>query len=160
MEKLHAFALRHIIVNVDTLIDLLSQLDDAESDRIVEALCGINNPAEIEAQLPKIGNLHNNKDLSICIFESYNYVQDKVKYRYISRDYRRFKTEEAAKKFQDTGDYSYGTSECNQTPTETHPFIAYRDRMCVSSCDSSRWIRDIREHEKLENQSFLDVEIG
>lgn len=160
MEKLHEFALRHVTINVDVLINLLSQLDSDESDRIVEALCDINDPSEIVERLPRRGNFHNNKDYSICVFESYNYVQDKVRYRYITRNYRRFKTEEDANKYQETGDYSYGRSECNSEPSETHPFLAYRDVINVSSCDSDRWISTIKEHEKLDEQKFLDVEIG
>ena len=157
MEKLHEFALRHTVVDIDVLIDLLSQLEEGECDRIVEALCGIANPSEVEMSLPEKGNFYNDNNMSICTRIGYNYVKGEVSFRYTRRDYRRFKTEDDAKKFQETGDYSYGRSECYSTPSEGFPHIAYRDSLKQSKCSVGQWIDEIRRHEKMENQAILSI---
>ena len=148
MQKIYEFALSKVQVNPDQLCDLLDQLDGEQGERIISVLIGIINPKDVENTLPKSGNYLNEENGSVCTLESYNYVKDEVRYSYVRREYRRFKTEEAATEYKTSGNYPWNQSQSGQTPTEEFPFVVFRDCNCHSSCSANDWVNRIDRNSK------------
>lgn len=156
-QKLLTFALKHTVIageTVDKLNDLLSQLPEDQYARIVMALADLEDPAEVAKSIPRVSNVKRDPTTSLCYFEEFNYVQGDVRYVYVNRDIRAFRTQEDADKYKETGDYDY--RNISNKVDEEHPFEAYRDRVCRGGCTLGAW----KEYTKYMNHPYLDVNIN
>lgn len=115
MRKIFEFALEHATVTTDDIIRAVEMLDDeAKSERLIEAMLGLDTKREDLAD-------HVIDDNKVeCTLVKYNFLRDEVMYNRVDSDTRYFDTQENADKYANSGDYKYNTqSWCKD---DEHPY--------------------------------------
>ena len=115
MRKIFQFALEHATVLTDDIIRAAEMLDDeAKSERLIEAILGLDTKRE---DLADTVIADNNVE---CTLVKYNFLKDEVVYNKVDSDTKYFDTQENANKYANSGDYKYDTY--NWKKDDEHPY--------------------------------------
>ena len=131
--NIYNFAIRSNEIDKIVLCEMCDEMEPGIRDRFVNAILGIVNVDELVASIPEETT---GRD-GIRIFVDYNYLQDKLWYKYRETVKRWFADKELAEKYEKTGDYPYGKSSYKQEGEYTIEASHVFDR--ESYCQLSDW---------------------
>lgn len=129
-------------LNIDALYHILGEMDDRRADRTVEALIGIVNLDDLYSRIPTLSKA--DKD-SICVLESFNYLDDQVRFKYTRTDTKYFVTPEEAEKYTSNGDYKWDKYKTRQEGE--YVFEGNYTHEANDYCSYQKWMDNAIEEE-------------
>ena len=129
-------------LNIDALMHILGEMDERRAERTVEALIGLVDIPQMMATIPTLSKA--DKD-TICVLDSFNYLDDMVRFKYTRTDTKYFLTPEEADKYTSTGDYKWDKYKTRQEGE--YVFEGNYTHESNDYCSYQRWMDNAIEEE-------------
>lgn len=129
-------------LNIDALMHILGEMDERRAERTIEALIGLVDIPQMLATIPTLSKA--DKD-TVCVFESFNYLDDQVRFKYTRTDTRYFATPEEAEKYTNSGDYRW--DKCKTHQEGEYVFEGSYTRESTDYCSYQKWMDNAVEEE-------------